>query len=213
MKRLLQVSVIVTFAVITARAASVSIAGSDTGSFPGGVSLSFANSAFNVTTDASGDANNVQFGTFGISNCSGCAESGTFALKLNFSIPGEIGTATANVSASYYLIGDVATVTFDPSIDNQTVNYTTASGAGSFQLTFNSSDNITLCTGSSCGSTPSTQAALFNIANAYTAASSPGLITAGKHAATPEPEVTILFVTMLAGIGFTTRKKLFRRSA
>lgn len=209
MKRLFLIFLISACAAITATAASVNIAGTATGVFSDNTrDVSFTpNAGFNVTTAANGSYDDAQFGTFSISSCGfngpNCSDSGTFTLSLNFTVPAGIGnpiTATADVTGSFNFFNDTASISFDNQAD-QTIHYTNSSGSGSFVLTFDSDDDISLCTGSFCSGTPSSQLGTFDIASA----------TFTANSSTPEPEVTVLFITMLCLVGLVTRKKFSRK--
>jgi len=103
---------------------------------------------------------------------------------------------------------NVASISF--SSTPTTVSFNTGTEQGSFKVSvdaFNSDDDITLCNDNSSGGvcnfngysyTPSANAQ-FDITNFTETA-----------VTTPEPGVTILFVTMLGLVGFTTRKKFAR---
>lgn len=209
MKRLFQMTLIVTFAALTAMANSqqIEIQGYISSySFAGTSGITFspttASSPFDVTTDASGNAT-VQYGTFNCNffDCSGgSGDGGTFDMKIDFTVPTGITSGNpvpteADVTGSYFFLsGGTVSINFSEQT-NIPITFSNSNGSGGFTVAFDASDDINLSSGNL------SQAGTFHIEGANDP----------PPPSAPEPQVTILFVTMLGLVGLTTRKKFSRR--
>ena len=185
----------------TARAASITVAGTTTGCFDctsadpsfattttGG--LTFTGGSFSVTTDAAGFAPIPSLGTFTLDRSVTENYSGTgFLLRILFSIPLGIpgaGAYEAHLTGNISGQSGVLTVHFDNL--SPTVGFSNASGSGSFELTVDDSQ-FKGGTGRTPVPTVSSQAITGAINGAEFTPTAPGDPTTSV----PEPASLLLF--------------------
>ena len=206
MNRLLQFIIVAGLATMTVMAApSIPLQGTASWSDQSGLpnDLTFA-PVLPFTGDLgtlSGDGD-VTYGAFILNgSCStNCGQvSGSFNLTLTFTLP---PTNSGPVTAGFMVSGHVSqgnggngvTINYDPT--PHTVTFDNGTYHGSFDVVFDPADNVNV----NGLNTPAT--ALVDISNIkYTqdAAQDP----------TPEPAVTLLFGTMLAGVAFVSKRRFF----
>jgi len=209
MNRFLQFTIVAGLATMTVMAApSIPLQGTASWSDQSGLPDNLLFSPLTFTGDLgtlSGDGD-VEYGVFILNGrCSqNCGQvNGSFELTLTFTLPpNNSGPVTAGFMVSGHVSQGVGsngvTVNYDPT--PHTVTYDNGTYHGSFDVLFDSDDNVAL----NGLNTPA--AALVDISNiTYT------LDASQDPAATPEPAVTLLFGTMLAGIAFVSKRRFLVR--
>jgi hypothetical protein len=199
MNRFLQFVIVAGLATMTVMAApSIPFQGTAQWSSLSGVpsNLTFTPVPFAGDLNALSGDGDVEYGTFTLnhSSCfSNCSVNGTFDLTLTFTLPGGNSgpvTADLDVTGSVFFLLNSVTISFDSFDTPYTVTYDNGSYHGSFNVAFDSDDDVTVT-----GSDPP---AYFDISN---------VTYAQDVASNPEPAVTLLFGTMLAGVAFASKRR------